>query len=297
MASSTPESATLSPEATNATSPDGRRSKYDSISTSFVEFDETDKGQTPSPNQAPSKPESFQQIMHSFFVQPMIESAMVGNWSGYWVLGFLTSFAFFFPTNPVFVEARERQPFGPWFLVHLTCAGAISFICLFNIFHTPSQGPKYCVFHRWLGRVGIIVSVVAALTGIIVAWWERYTPGLIGQSIALSFLAVMQIFVTVKGYIVIRTAKQYPSSKESGVAVSAESVAPLDSAEERKKWIEKHRYWMLFLWVCCLGPAWFRVPGVFFGASPNSNWMFIALIPTNFWIPLYLRALEKKSFW
>jgi len=260
----------------------GRRSKYDSISSSFVELEEAPEKQTSS-KQQDNNPESLQQLMHSFFMQPLIESATIGNWSGYWVLGFLTSFAFFFPTNPLFKQAKERQPFGPWFITHLTCACAISFICLFNIFHTPSQGPKYCVFHRWVGRVGIIVSVIAAVTGIIVAWWERFVPGEYGQGAALTYLAVMQAFVTIKGYMAIRKAKQYSPEKGS-------------EAEERKKHIENHRWYMIFLWICCLTPGWFRIPQAF-GASPDSNLMFLAMIPANMWLPLYLRAYERKSFW
>ena len=89
----------------------------------------------------------------------------------------------------------------------------------------------------------------------------RYVPGYNGQGTALTYLAVMQIFVTIMGYRAIRKAKQYSPDKES-------------EADERKKYIENHRWYMIFLWVCCLAPAWFRVPQVF-GASANSNLMFL----------------------
>lgn len=287
---STDETSKLSPEMSeinHTTTSNSRRSKYDSISSSYVELEEAGEKNVRSDHRQQddnNNPESLQQMMHSFFMQPLIESATIGNWSGYWILGFLTSFAFFFPSNPLFEEAKERQSFGPWFKVHLICAFLISFICLFNIFHTPSQGPKYCVFHRWVGRVlGIIISILCAFAGIITAWWERYVPGYNGQGIALTYLAVMQAVVTIMGYRAIRKAKQFSPAKES-------------EAEERKKHIENHRWYMLFLWVCCLAPAWFRIPQAF-GASADSNLMFLAMIPANFWLPLYLRAVERKSFW
>merc|ERR1712196_268382 len=147
--------------------------------------------------------------------------------------------------------------------------GTISLVCLVNIFHTPSHGPRYCVFHRWLGRVGVVASFVGVAFGIITAWWERYSPETQGLSIGLTILGVLQTYFTIAGFWHVRKA----------VALRYRDTTDKDLF---KKHIDAHKFNMIGLWMACLGPAWFRIPQML-GASASSPLMFLGLIPTLFW--------------
>ena len=115
----------------------------------------------------------------------------------WWVVGVATSSAFFWPRNLPISEARERQPFGPCMRAHLAGAAVISFVCLWNVFHTPSHGPCYCVLHRWLGRVGMVASFVGLGFALVTAWWERYSEDTQGLAIGLSVVGCLQLYHTV----------------------------------------------------------------------------------------------------
>ena len=208
-----------------------------------------------------------------------------GNWTIYLIIALLSSCIFFAPFsfNKPLMEAKERQPFGPYMKIHLFASAIISFVCLWNVFHTPSHGEVYKHVHRWLGRIGLIASVFGAVFGFITAWFERKVD--VGQGLGLTFLGALQIYWTVISYRTIR--------EKVNLMGDVSSKEYQDNVTEI---VEKHKEAVLNLWVCCLAPAWFRVPQ-FFGASPDSPLMFLALLFTS---PFFFgvdSALRRGRFW
>merc|ERR1712217_766281 len=176
--------------------------------------------------------------------------------------------AFFYPWNKPITAAEKRQPFGPCMKLHLICAGLISFICLWNVFHTPSHGPAYCVVHRWLGRCGMLASLIGLMFGLITAWWERYSDDAMGLAIGLSIVGCLQLYYTTTGYYAIYQA-----------------VSNRDNDDIFKEKVAEHKAKMIGLWVSCLSPGWFRIPQML-GASGDSSLMFLGLVPAFFFGPL-----------
>jgi len=225
---------------------------------------------------------------------------IAGNWTLYWILGLLSSSLFFAPFsfNKPLIEARERQPFGPYMQIHLYSAGIISFVCLINIFHTPSHGPTYKVVHRWLGRVGLVASILASIFGFITTWFERFVS--YGMSIGLSILAVQQIIYTFLGYASIRTAiKKQRELKEIQMNSDYVELTEEEQMKERevKEYVEMHKFFMAGLWVCCLAPAWFRIPWIVANVPINGPVITISIVATTPFVYAFLNATEKKRMW
>lgn len=233
-----------------------------------------------------------------------------GNCTFYLIIGLVTSLAFFAPFtfNIPLIEARNRQPFGPCMWTHLIGSVIISLACLWNIFHTPSHGNIYTILHRWIGRVGLVSSVVGAFFGFIVAWFERKIDT--GQAIALTILGGCQIWWTFESYRTIRvvlderTKNLHPSNhhennglqQEHSLATNTTTTTNNEQKVKEELLISKHKEAVVNLWMFCLAPAWLRVPQ-FFGASADSNLMFIGLVFTIPFAIGTLGAIERGSFW
>eukprot|EP00929_Paragymnodinium_shiwhaense_P025571 TRINITY_DN15430_c0_g1_i8.p1 TRINITY_DN15430_c0_g1~~TRINITY_DN15430_c0_g1_i8.p1 ORF type:complete len:249 (-),score=19.55 TRINITY_DN15430_c0_g1_i8:177-923(-) len=202
-----------------------------------------------------------------------------GNWTAWWVLGAVSSALLFWPRNKPIEAAYKRKPFGPWMSVHLAGALVITLVCFMNIFHTPSHGPTYCLVHRWAGRVGMLASPIGAVAGVVTAWWERYEPGYDAMAGGLSALAIMQMYFTISGYRNIRKA-----------------IANREDQALFQQHMAAHKADMIWLWVACLGPAWFRIPQVF-GAGDDSYLMFLGLLPGLLWTQVTQKAMERKTWW
>lgn len=214
-----------------------------------------------------------------------------GNWTFYFIIGLLSSSVFFapFPFNKPFVEAQERQPFGPCMKTHLVGSCIISFACLWNFFHTPSHGQTYRVIHRWVGRIGLVSSIIGAVFGIITAWFERKVD--FGLAIGLTVLAFMQTYYTIASYITIRAAIQKRRMNELASTPTTE-----EQKEEEEKLIGKHKDAVVRLWITCIAPAWFRIPQIF-GASADSPMMFLAFLFTTPFVLGARSAINRGSFW
>ena len=215
-----------------------------------------------------------------------------GNLTAYFIIGIISSSVFFAPFsfNKPLMEAQEQQPFGPCMWIHLISSFIISFVCLWNVFHTPSHGEMYKVIHRWLGRVGLIFSIFGALFGLIAVWFVRKVD--MGQSIGLSILAIGQVYWTIKSYLTIRRVLEYRKLNFGGI----HSVPTEEQRHEEVELIGKHKQAAINLWVFCLAPVWIRVPRLF-GLSANSNLMFLTLLFTTPFAMGAERTTGKGSFW
>ena len=132
----------------------------------------------------------------------------------------------------------------------------------------------------------MVASLLGAVFGFITTWFERF--GDVGSSIGLTFLGVFQVAYTLRGFYAIRKALQKRAeAKLAGIQTQT---------QEEKEWIEKHRNYMMGLWLFCLTPAWFRIPELL-GAGPNTSYMFLALFFTTPFANGYIRATESGSFW
>ena len=185
-----------------------------------------------------------------------------------------TWFGYFAPT----VLLRQAT-ISPAFRVHLACSGCTTLACVWNLWRTPSVGPLARRVHRVLGRVASVTSIVGTVCGYIAAWTDEGVPR--GTAIGLSIVGVLQFFYTIKGMRAIRQAKY-----ATGIS--------------KKQLIERHQEAMIELFYgCCLGSAWFRLPGwlglVKVGSAPL--WaQALGIVPPFFIIPLALRAHRSHSF-
>ena len=208
-----------------------------------------------------------------------------GNWTIYLIIASLSTSIFFAPFsfNKPLIEAKERQPFGPFMKIHLFASATISFVCLWNVFHTPSHGTVYKNVHRWLGRIGLIASLFGAVFGFITAWFERKVE--LGQRLGLSIIGVFQIYWTIQSYRTIREKVNLIGD-----------VSSKEYQDKETEIVEKHREAVLNLWVYCLAPAWIRVPQIL-GASPDSPLIFLTLLftwPFAFGVD---SAFRRGRFW
>ena len=174
--------------------------------------------------------------------------------------------------------------------------GSLSFIlyCQFCLLVEclpyPSHGEVHKVLHRWLGRIGLYFSLLGALFGLITIWFERKI--VVGQAIGLSNLGVGQTYFTIKSYKTIRAVLEYRKLNFGG-------SYPPPTEEQRKEEVKlngKHKGAAINLWVFCLGPVWIRIPQLF-GASANSNLIFLSLIFTTPFAMGAVRTIGKGSFW
>jgi len=145
--------------------------------------------------------------------------------------------------------------------------------------HSESEGAQLAMVHKWLGRLAMITSLVGTTLGYVAAWTDVAVPR--ATAIGLSVVGVLQYWHTVKGYKAIKQAQA--------------SVG-----DERKRLIEIHRASMTNLYYgCCLGPAWFRLPGwlglIKMGSAPL--WAQAAgMLPPFIIMPMALRTSRDKTF-
>uniref|UniRef100_A0A7S0BA41 Cytochrome b561 domain-containing protein n=1 Tax=Pyrodinium bahamense TaxID=73915 RepID=A0A7S0BA41_9DINO len=210
---------------------------------------------------------------------PEVRKCWLGNWTVWWVVGLATSITFFWPTSPILRSALQRVPAGPCFILHVVASGIITAACFFNVFHTPSHGPTYCLVHRWLGRVGMVASYVGLACGLLSAWWERWSPSVRGTMIGLSVVASIQFGTTTAGLVGIR------------LAIAARKNGDMEKFNKLVRW---HRTLMIALWVACMAPGWFRLPHLF-GASKGSPLMFLGMLPVLVWTFRQGRAMDNKT--
>lgn len=222
---------------------------------------------------------------HGNLTQEINRKWYEGNWTAYGIIGFISSTVVFIPLsyNKPLMEAREIQPIGPCFMIHLVCSATISLVCLWNVFHTPSHGEIYKKIHRLLGRVGLIASLFGAVFGWLTAWVERDIE--MGQKVALSIIGAFQTYWTVESYRTIRK-KRYlvgdPSTEEY--------------QDKQAEIIKSHREAVLRLWIFCLAPAWIRFPQIL-GAPADSSLIYIAFLFTTPFVLGAESALKNGNFW
>ena len=166
------------------------------------------------------------------------------------------------------------------FRVHLICAGTTTIICVWNLWRTPSCGAVAKAVHKALGRIAMCTSLIGLSFGYIAAWTMPNVPR--ASAIGLSIVGLLQLKETLIGF---RAIKQAQRAK----------------GDEKKALIEKHRAAMHGLFFgCCLGPAWFRVPG-WIGLIPAGQvappWVqFLGVLPPFVIVPLALKASAGKRF-
>jgi len=192
------------------------------------------------------------------------------------------------------------------FRIHLLCAVATTVCCISNLLFTPGDGAVFGRIHKWVGRLAVPASLVGTALGYVAAWTDVGVPR--ATAIGLAVVGVLQFTNTVQGVRAIRKAQERPLragplvlSSCSSVDVIARLCTQASTGDERKRYIEQHRAAMSSLYYgCCLGPAWFRLPGwlglVKMGSAPL--WAQAAgMVPPFILTPIAIRASRNKTFW
>ena len=106
-----------------------------------------------------------------------------GNLNVYWILFSGLGLWFLFIYTPFYkapehLSMNPRKYEDPFFLLHLIGAYSVYLICMWNTFHTPSHGARYCTAHVFLGRIAVAAGPIMFICGMICAWVPSYqTPG------------------------------------------------------------------------------------------------------------------------
>ena len=201
-----------------------------------------------------------------------------GNANAFWFVGAGLS-TYFFGTTPRKLEGKQMSTA---FKVHLACACTTTYVCLWNLCFSPSQGPIRAMLHSGVGRLGMVTSLVGLGCGYVAAWYDEGVPR--GTAIGLSCVGVLQLFYTVTGFRQIRAAQ-------------------LATGELRKQLINQHiRSMNVLYYGACLGPAWFRVPEWAMAAldkDPHElpqGLMFVGLVPAFLLPGKGVSAVLRKRF-
>ncbi|KAF0684096.1 Aste57867_23883 [Aphanomyces stellatus] len=130
-----------------------------------------------------------------------------GNFTIWWLVGsvFVLWFTIYKGMGVLFglLPPPSGNPVGPIFAIHLTTASLFTWICIFNVFHSPSHGRYYRSVHIVLGRMAMIAGLLSFVCGVLAAWWERYNNNL-PFSIGNTFGGVMQVGGQLLGWYQIR---------------------------------------------------------------------------------------------
>ncbi|OQR97974.1 hypothetical protein ACHHYP_09370 [Achlya hypogyna] len=176
-----------------------------------------------------------------------------GNFSVWWLIGAVLSlwFTAYKGLAVLFGSATTEsgKPVGPVFAIHLVTCCLISWICIWNLFHTPSHGPIYRTMHVVLGRSAMISGVLSAGAGFYAAWWERYDTSNLGFTIGVSVGGCLQLVAQTAGWYFIRQRN-----------------------------VLKHQKAMYSVFFYgCLIPMWLRFPNLVFGLPIPDWWSIVAI--------------------
>jgi len=207
-----------------------------------------------------------------------------GNATFYWCAGTGLSLFWLGVKAPAQLAGKKLSTA---FAVHLTCAGATSVVCMFNLCFSPSQGPIQKKLHRYLGRLGVVTSLTGLAFGYIAAWTDKGVPR--ASAMGLSVVGILQLKTTLQGFHAIRSA--------------AHAASPA----EKNALVKKHVSSMNILFYgTCLGPMWFRiVPWAVeamakaAGRDPETLppvFMFLGMIPATLTPGLAITALAGRRF-
>ncbi|EQC29330.1 hypothetical protein SDRG_12999 [Saprolegnia diclina VS20] len=162
----------------------------------------------------------------------------------------------------------SSAPVGPAFALHLVTCGLISWICIWNLFHTPSHGPLYRSVHKVLGRAAMLSGALSASSGFYAAWVERYNPNNVGFSIGISIGGALQLAAQALGWYYVRQND-----------------------------IPKHQVFMsaVFFHGCCI-PLWMRFPRFVLDMAIPDWWNGAAVVVAAGIGLLALLAQRHKRF-
>lgn len=179
-----------------------------------------------------------------------------GNFNVWWAVGSLLSLWFTVGRGlPCLVKDAT-----PLFGVHLVNACLVSWICIANLYHTPSHGSRYRAVHVWLGHLSLVFGVMSTVLGLLTAWHERYR-GATGFAVGISVGGTLQVLA-------------------QGLAVHA----------VRRGNIRRHIVCNHFVFFGgCLIPAVMRLP-VLLGVDLSSSWESFSWV-----FPLALGALATRA--
>lgn len=230
-------------------------------------------------------------------------SIINGNFNIWWLMGAALSLWFTvgkgLPLLAIFNSTGK-----PWSaFVHILAASIISWICLWNLFHTPSHGPIYKLLHVWLGRISLIVGTISVVLGYAVVWYFEYSSfGPSPFGIGISIGGALQTMSMFSGYYCIRL---YLKCKQDS---TASELILSDSEKERHRqegltkkmagYMTAHKAHMTFFFFGgCLIPAFIRFPALTdTEAIFGEYWPFYCWILPIFAGSRFLKALEKRSF-
>ncbi|KDO22332.1 hypothetical protein SPRG_12793 [Saprolegnia parasitica CBS 223.65] len=195
-----------------------------------------------------------------------------GNLSLWWLLSAVLSlwFTAYCGLGILFgaLAPPTPAPVGPAFALHLVTCSLISWICIWNLFHTPSHGPRYRSVHKVLGRAAMLSGGISTLAGFYTAWVERYNPNNMGFSIGISIGGALQLGAQALGWYFVR-----------------------------RNDIPKHQLFMsvVFFYGCCI-PLWMRFPHFVLNVAVPDWWNGAGVVVAAIIGQLALAAHRRKRF-
>ena len=129
-----------------------------------------------------------------------------GNWSIWLVIGAAFSVTFNFVHGiPWTVRDYYRKDYFPiMYLVHYACVILFSVGFVANIFHTPGHGKGYRSRHVVIGRIAVVAGVTGQITGIIMAWTNRFNINNPNMMIGITVGGVVTVISSGAGYLTIK---------------------------------------------------------------------------------------------
>ena len=223
-----------------------------------------------------------------------------GNGNIWWILGSLISVWFTCGRGFPFLATFPRNDKYPAVAAHVLLASIISWLCIWNLFHTPSHGPTYKWLHVIAGRIAVVVGAISAILGFITVWYLEY-EGASGFAIGISIGGVLQLWASGMGWYHIRKYLEYKKQLDTDDDLSMElsEVRIIDIQNKMKKHINAHiRFMTFFFFGGCLIPAVMRLPQMtgtvdIVGTSFSMySWIF-----PLFGAILFIRAVTKDSWY
>jgi hypothetical protein len=190
----------------------------------------------------------------------LANKAIFGNFNLYWLFGASLSLWFTLFKGVGYVHRTLTDGTNLSVPIHVLLSMLISWVCIWNLLHSPSHGPAFRIVHVGLGRFGLVVSVFAAILGFTTVWHYKY-GGVTGFSVGISIGGTLQLFCTVRGFFAIRRYKAMggPPPLSGYDKIDDDIRAAYD--KERARLLNIHITSMVALFFGgCLIPALMRLP-------------------------------------
>ena len=209
-----------------------------------------------------------------------------GNFNIWWLLGAVLGIWFCNPA--VFIVLVGA---GPFFFLHLIPSVLANYICVWNIFHSPSHGPTYRFIHVWLGRIALVFVVFSTTFGIVTAYCKFGQLGIatVSEDVNIDTLVIDERFDPEDPF------KDVGNTVGGAAGLSAAIGAYIAIRVFRN--IKAHIIFVhTVFFLACLIPASQRLPELV-GAERPEWWSYVSwLLPALFGALCY-NAIRRKKWY